>query len=417
MSKEIPGIYNWTRHDGPSMPVRSPRPRVEIDDETWRDGIQGTHVVHHPNTNQKALYIERAVTLGFIDHLDIGFPASGPMHRDEIVTLIDFSQKKKLPVTFSTAGRGAAIDDIKSIIEIAQRTGENVEADLFIDVSYLRADVEGWSRDERLRQTMRNIVLAKKEGLSVMFVPERASVTSPKELLEACVMAADEGVDRIAFADTTGALTPHGTSQLLRTMFENLGKRYPKIRFDFHEHDDLNMGIANCVVAAMEGIDRLHATARGIGERAGNVSLEKLLVVLNLQGFRDVDTSHIQAFARMAADILSVPIVSHEPIVGEKSPETASGVHASTYEKVRKGENLPPIYFAYDPRDVGLTAKVRIGPVSGLANVYAYCAELGIRDVTEEKAREVLDLAKKNWSLLSADEVRNVIGRTHLSGK
>ena len=141
------------------------------------------------------------------------------------------------------------------------------------------------------------------------------------------------------------------------------------------------------------------------------MSLEQLVVVLNVEGFRAIDTSHVQTFARMAANILSVPIASHEPIVGEKSTETASGVHASTYEKVRKGGNWPPIYFAYDPKDVGLTAQVRIGPVSGLANVYAYCQELGIRGITEEKARELLDLAKENWSLLSADEVRKIIGR------
>lgn len=171
------------------------------------------------------------------------------------------------------------------------------------------------------------------------------------------------------------------------------------------------MGIANCIVAAMEGIDRLHATSRGIGERAGNVELEQLLVVLNLQGLREVDTPQMQKFAKMAAEILSVPILSHEAIVGERSTETASGVHASTYEKVRQGENLPPIYFPYRPEDVGLIPHVRIGPMSGLSNVYAYCEEIGIKNISEERAMEILDVAKNNWGLLSEAEVKGILGR------
>jgi len=410
------GIYNWEKHDGPDKPIRRLKSCIEIDDETWRDGMQGTQVVHHPTTEQKMHYIKTAAELGYVDHFDIGFPASGSLQRDEIVHLIEASKKTNL--TFSAAGRGAAVDDVKAIIEVAQRSGKEVEADLFLDASSLRSNIEQWDRNEKLRQLRRNIVFAKREGLPVMFVPERASATSPQELLEVCVMAADEGVDRIAIADTTGVLTPYGTSKLLRTIFEEIGKKYTNIKFDFHEHQDLNMGIANCITAAMEGVDRLHATARGIGERAGNVELEQLLVVLNLQGFRDVKTSQIQAFAKMAANILSLPIGSHESIVGEKSTETASGVHASTYEKVRKGGNIAHIYFPYNPEDVGLKPRVRVGPLSGLANVYAYCAELGIRDVTEEKAREILDIAKKNWGLLSEEDIKNVLGRGgDISGK
>lgn len=411
MNVETGTTYDWRKHEGPQQPIRNPTPPVEIDDETWRDGMQGTQTPRHPNAEQKAKYIKTAAELGYVDHFDIGFPASGPSHRREIIYLINFAHRQRLNLTFSAAGRGAAVDDVKSILEVAQKTGLPLRADLFLDTSSMRASVEDWNREEKLRQTMKNIAFLKKEGLSVMFVPERASVTWPAELLEACTMAAEEGVDRIAIADTTGVLDPTGTQNLFREMFGNIGKRYPKIKFDFHEHNDLGMGTANCVVAAMEGVDGLHATARGIGERAGNVKLEELLVVLNIKGLREIDGVRIQEFARMAADILNIPIGSHEPIVGQRSTETASGVHASTYEKVRKGENLPDIYFPFSPKDYGLTPLVRVGPLSGLANVHAFCEGLGIKNVTEKEAQEVLTVAKGEWRLLSEQDVRKIIGR------
>lgn len=411
MSIERGIIYDWGQYKGSEGPVRSPRPPIQIDDETWRDGMQGTQASRRPSREQKADYIKTATEFGYVDNLDIGFPASGLIHREEMVFLIDFAIKQKLKVTFSAAGRGAAIDDGRSILEVAQKVGIPLRADLFLDASSMRASVEGWDREEKLRQTMRNIAFLKREGLPVMFVPERASVTCPQELFEACTMVAEEGVDRIAIADTTGVLDPVGTQNLFREVFEKIGKNYPGIKFDFHGHNDLGMGTANCIVAATEGVDCLHATARGIGERVGNVKLEELLVVLSIKGLRKIDGSRIQEFAKIAADILSLPIASHEPIVGQRSTETASGVHASTYEKIEKGSNLPDIYFPFSPKDYGLTPLVMIGPLSGFANVRVFCEKLGIKDITEEKAREILDVARSEWKLLLEEDVRSIVGR------
>lgn len=410
MRNQAAGIYDWNNHQAAVEPVRQPSDQVEIDDETWRDGMQGTHVETHPATEAKEIYIDQLSTLGYADHLDIGFPATGVLHRNEIIHLINSSYAKNHKLTFSVAGRGAAVDDARAILEVSQKTGRTLEADLFLDGSTLRAELEGWDKAEMIKQLKRNIIHLKKEGLLVMFVPERASATSPEELFELCTAAADSGADRIAIADTTGVLTPYGTSNIFRETFTQLGKKYPNLKFDFHEHEDLGMGLANCVVAAKEGVDRLHATARGVGERAGNVHLERLLIVLHLQGFRDVNTREIQKFAKLAADILSVPIADHEPIVGAQATETASGVHAHTYQKGIKGKGAH-IYLPYNPEDIGQTPGVRIGPMSGLSNVYAYCKFLGMGAITEECALEVLSLAKEKWGLLPESVVRDVAGR------
>lgn len=397
--------YNWGQHPAVSEPVRPPSPSVELDNETWRDGMQGSQVVRHPSTEKKQRYLRAAANLGYSDHFDIGFPAAGAKQAAEIVTLIDFSTREGLDLTFSAAGRGAAEGDARAIIDVAQKTGESVEADLFFDASSFRAEVERWDRRDKLRQLRENIELVKRQGLPVMFVPERASDTSPEELYEVCTAAADAGADRIGIADTRGILTPNSAQTLFRSIFQNIGTRYPDMKFDFHGHNDLAMGIANCLVAAQEGIDRLHATSRGIGERSGNVPLEQLIVILNLEGFRPADTRKMQEFAHLASNILSVPISSHEPIIGKESTTTASGVHANAYGK----DSTHKIYLPIPPESIGLDAHVRIGPMSGLSNVYAYCNEIGIRGITEEEAITVLAYAKSNGGLLSSDVVKHIL--------
>jgi 2-isopropylmalate synthase len=413
MAIEVNGVYNWAKFKATSSPIRERVSRVAIDDETWRDGMQGTHLSVHPGTEQRQRYIESAARHGYIDHLDIGFPASGPQQRRQLIEIINFSQRERLGVTFSAAGRAAARGDVEAVDTVAQSTGVPVEADLFFDVSSLRAKVEGWDREEMIRKVAENIKFAKEHGLPVMFVPERASVTHPDELFEACRIAAEAGADRIAIADTTGVLTPSATRNLFRGFFATVGLDHPDVAVDFHEHNDLGMGTANCVVAAEEGVERLHATARGIGERAGNVALEQLLVVLNLEGFRNTDTRQLQEYTKMAAELLSVPIQSHEPLVGEESTATASGVHASTYGK-SSSENqrdLPPIYFAVPPSDIGLEPHVKIGPMSGMANVHGFCREVGVDGITDADAQKLLSVAKERWALLSKEDVLGILGR------
>jgi 2-isopropylmalate synthase len=413
MTSERPSNYNWANFKAPGTPVRERRPRIEIDNETWRDGMQGTQVGIHPSVENRAMYLLTTARNGYSDHFDIGFPASGSQQKADIIHLINFSQKERLGLTFSAAGRAAVRGDVQAVLDVAESTGIPVEADLFLDPSSLRAHVEGWNRNEMIQKMRENIAFAKKHGLPVMFVPERASVTSPEQLFDVCRIAADEGADRIGIADTTGVLTPQATSNLFRGVMDQIGNRYPDIKLDFHEHDDLQMGIGNCVVAVSEGVDRLHATSRGIGERAGNVALEQLLVVLNLQGFRDVDTHKMHTYTQMAADLLSVPLQSHEPLVGPQAFETASGVHASTIKKDgRLNNGHPPIYFPISPESVGLKATIKIGPMSGRANVTAYCAQNGIGDVSDTDAQRIVSYAKERWALLSKNDVLAILGKT-----
>src|SRR5687768_8319537 len=120
MPQEIEN-YNWAKHKGLKRAVKSPASRIEIDDETWRDGLQGTQLMQHPSVDKKIEYLDIAARRGYINHADIGFPASGERHRGEIGKIIDHVTNEKLPLTLSTAGRGAAKDDVVAILQLAQK--------------------------------------------------------------------------------------------------------------------------------------------------------------------------------------------------------------------------------------------------------------------------------------------------------
>ncbi|HXF91034.1 MAG TPA: hypothetical protein VNJ29_03790, partial [Candidatus Nitrosotenuis sp.] len=231
------------------------------------------------------------------------------------------------------------------------------------------------------------------------------------ELQEGISVAIDSGADRICVADTTGELEPQGTANLFRWIFENIGNKNPNLKFEFHEHNDFDMGTANCMVAVREGVDAIHATGGGVGERTGNVRLETLIGVLTQKGLLAANTKSLQEFAQYTADMLSLRISPFEPFIGKLSTSTSSGIHSDEYIKSKTG-NFRNLYLPFDPEEFGLIEVIGIGPTSGISNVRAFCQRHGIEDVSEEKAIEVLNYAKSNWGLLSDSTVMRILGRT-----
>jgi len=401
--------YDWSKHDGPTSPVRAPAFPVEVDDETLRDGLQGTQLETHPSLEQKIQYLTAVAC--FVDHADIGFPGSERNHQREIIELIRYTEAKRLGITLSTAARGSVEADIKPIIDISHSLdGYPLEADIFLDASQDRAEVEGWNRDEKICQLVSNIKLLKQHRLPVMFVAERATSTSPDELLEVFKIAADLGVERVCIADTQGRAESRAISNLVRWSIAELGASYPELKFDGHFHNDRGLGVSNCLVAANEGVNRVHATTFCIGERAGNVDLTTLVVNLEQDGHREADLSGLVRFSQLASHILNFPIPSNAPIVGETAFATGSGVHASALKKESGINSATGIYFPFPPRTVGAEPKVRIGPFSGESNVVMVLNELGI-EYDPKVVEAVLREAKQQRGLLPNDYVERIAER------
>lgn len=416
--KEKNGIYDWSKHIE-VVKSENGKPdqtsRVEIDDETLRDGLQGTQIEQHPSTEEKKIYLEWASR--FVEHADIGFPGSEEEHQQEILELIKHSIARRLEITLSCAARGAASEDVKPIVDISEALGGYpLEADLFLDGSKYRAQKEGWERKERLAQLAQNIKLLNEHSLPVMFVAERATSTPPEELFETCQIAADLGVERMCFADTQGKASYQAVTNMFQWGYKEIGSRYPNLKWDFHGHNDLGLGVVNCLAASQEGVDRVHATSFGIGERSGNVDLATTLTVLNLKGFRQTDLTKLKDFSRIASEILHFPIPRNAPVIGESAHATSSGVHSAPLDKAE--DKFSDIYFAYDPGIVGGEPKVEVGRFSGAATVRYKLKALSI-PFNEEMVMEILDVAKKGRGFLSETTIRGIAQRhlNHISEK
>lgn len=396
--------FDWSNLKISQKPIRQRKKHVEIDDETWRDGLQGTQVKVHPSAQHKFYYLNEAAKLGYIDHADIGFPASSREHFKEVDYIIRNVLENNLTITLSCAARASSESDILPIIELAKKYKYPLEADIFLDVSSVRAKHQGWDRKKMLLNLYRNVRLLKKEKIPVMFVPERATATPPDELYEAINNVLLEGADRICLPDTQGLADSEVISNIFRWAFIEF-KKFRNVKWDFHGHNDLGLSLSNSLTAASEGIDRVHATAFCIGERSGNVDLAILLVNFNFRGFRKDNTTQILKYVDVASEILRFEVPSNYPIIGENAFDTASGVHASAYLAESK---IPhSIYFPYNPDVIGRKSRMRVGPFSGQANVIGYAKQLGMV-ISPEISLKILDYAKNNLSLISEKTFRRL---------
>lgn len=401
-----PGVYDWAKHEGPIGPVRSPQDYVELDDESLRDGPQGQQLREHPPINNKKIYLAMMSGFGFIDHADIAIPASDPKLISEAGELIEFTMHNNLPITLSIAGRGGLREDISPIIGLSDRYGIPLEADIFLDPTKLRAEKNSWDRDEMIGNLKKNILDLKAHGLKVMYVPERSTSAPPDELFEVCQIAADLGVDRICIADTTGVATDKAVRNIFRWSFEEIGKHYPDIKWDFHEHNDRGLQMGNCLAASDEGVNRLHGTMHDIGERVGNPNLLVLNYNLTLEGFRHDNLVNIGEAADVSARLFDYKPPHNTPVYGDDAPVMVSGIHTDTgVKELRRGETTN-IYFVTPPEAVGRKPIIKVGPLSGKANAEYVLGQLGFENPSKALMADILTYAKDERKVLTDDEIK-----------
>ena len=170
-------------------------------------------------------------------------------------------------------------------------------------------------------------------------------------------------------------------------------------------------GQADALERAIEaGADRIHGTALGVGERAGNAPMDLLLVNCRLQGWIDNDLTAMPAYVAAAAKALEVDIPHNYPVLGRDAFETGTGVHASAVIKAfRKGDVLlaDAVYSGVPAHMVGLEQTIAVGPMSGKSNATFVLEKLGI-EPTEARVQAVLAAGKTSKRLLTDAEIRAV---------
>lgn len=398
-------IYDWNRASGGDL---SPaRPKVELDDETLRDGLQSPSV-ESPPLEQKVEILHRMAELG-IESANIGLPGAGPHVTADVLRLAQEIADHKLPILPNCAAR-TVIQDIQPIVDVAQETGIVIEAACFIGSSPIRHYAENWNLDKVLKLSVEAVEFAAGEGLPVMFVTEDTTRAKPEDLRRLYTAAVEAGARRVCIADTVGHATPNGAGNVVRFIREVVDATGEDVKVDWHGHRDRGLSVINSLAAAEAGADRLHGTALGIGERVGNTPIDLLLVNMKLLGWIDRDLSRLPAYCRLVAEATNTPLVDNYPVIGKDAFRTGTGVHAAAVIKARqKGDDwlADRIYSGVPASFFGRRQIIEVGPMSGESNVVFWLEQHGI-EPAPDLVGTIFRRAKNSRRILREDEILEI---------
>jgi 2-isopropylmalate synthase len=398
-------IYDWNAAND-AVDYRRLRP-VELDDETLRDGLQCPSVTDPPIA-AKIRILNLMCELG-IHTADIGLPGAGPRAESDVRALAFEIARNNLPIRANCAARTVRAD-VEPIARITQETGVPIEACTFIGSSPIRQYAEDWTLDLMMKATEDAVRFATAEGLAVMYVTEDTTRARPDTLKQLYTLAIECGAARICLADTVGHATPAGAHQLVRFIREQvIAPTGRDVKLDWHGHRDRGLGLANTLAAIEAGVDRVHGTALGIGERVGNTEMDLLLINLKLLGMHDRDLSRLPAYCHAVSDATGVPIPPSYPCMGEDAFRTGTGVHAAAIIKAKlKGDDwlVDHVYSGVPAALFGLHQRIDISHVSGMSNVKHWLAEHGYDTADEGLCQHVFGLAKRTSRVLTEAEIR-----------
>ncbi|MEE2888311.1 MAG: LeuA family protein [Planctomycetota bacterium] len=397
-------IYDWNT-DGDDFQPSKP---VDLNDETLRDGLQSPSV-SDPSVERKLELLHLMESLG-IEGVNLGLPGAGGRPREDILRLAQEIADQGMKIRPNVACR-TLIHDIEPVVELTQRAGIAIEVAAFIGSSSIRQFTEGWEVEKLLEHTDTSLSFCRDNDLPVMYVTEDTSRAQPDTVRRLYTLAMELGARRLCVCDTVGHSTPAGAYAVIKFVADLAAAVDPEIQIDWHGHRDRGLGIANCLAAIRAGADRIHATALGIGERAGNAEMDQLLVNLRLLGWIDNDLARLNEYISVSADAVGITVPNNYPVFGDDAFETGTGVHAAAVIKAyKKGDSelADMVYSGVPAGMVGLQQKIRVGPMSGRSNVSWVLERMGV-EASEEVIQKVLDAGKSSKRLLTDQQIRDLL--------
>lgn len=257
------------------------------------------------------------------------------------------------------------------------------------------------SPEEHLADIRRSIDYANSLGIAVNVYLEDWSngMRNSKEYVHFMVSHLKElNIRRIMLPDTLGILDPDETFDFCKEMIDT----YPDVQFDFHAHNDYDLAIANVFHALKAGIDCVHTTVNGLGERAGNAPLSSVIAtVKDHLGMKTVvNESMLNRVSKIVESFSGIRIPTNKPLIGEFVFTQCSGVHAD-------GDNKNKLYFNdLLPERFGRTRVYALGKTSGKANIKANLEDLGIElnaDALKKVTERVIELADHKETVTAED--------------
>lgn len=398
-------IYDWNVADGGT---RKPPQTIFFDDETLRDGLQSPSVTT-PAIEDKIRIFHLMEDLG-IDIADIGLPGAGPHVAANVLRLAQEKVDARMRINLCCAAR-TVVADIQPIVDVSQKAGVPIRADVFIGSSPIRRYAEDWDLDRMLKHTREAVSFAVRHGLPVMYVTEDTMRADPETVRALYTTAIECGARTVCVCDTVGHAVPDGARALIRFVREIVAKTGRTVRVEWHGHQDRGLGVINSIAALEAGADCVHGTGLGIGERCGNTPMDQLLVNLKLMGWIDNDLRKLADYCRAVSRACRVPIPKNYPVVGDDAFETGTGVHAAAVIKAfKKGDAwLANRVYSGVPADAfGFEQRIRVGPMCGKSNVVWWLEKNGV-EPTAERVDRIFAAAKAATRLLTDEEIREIL--------
>lgn len=317
--------------------------KIEIFDTTLRDGEQvpGCQL----KTEEKVIIARELEALG-VDVIEAGFPISSP---GDFLSVVEISKAVKEPVVCGlTRSKKEDIDVAAEALRHAKRgrihTGIGSS-----DVHILHKFRS--TREQVLGQGAWATQYAKDKGYEVEFYAEdagRADLPFLAKLVEAVIAA---GADVVNIPDTTGYCLPHLYGKRIQYLMENV-KNIDKAVISVHCHNDLGMATANTISGLINGARQAEVTINGIGERAGNTSLEEVAMTLkvhkDLDLYTNIKSERIFELSHLVSSMMRMPVQANKAIVGRNAFAHSSGIHQDGF--LKHAEN----YEIINPADVGV---------------------------------------------------------------
>lgn len=402
-------VYDWNEVGRRGRPIPKD---ITLFDETLRDGLQNPSVAG-PSIEKKLKLLHLMAKVG-IHVADIGLPGSSQRAFDDVLRMCREITENRLPIRVACAGR-TVVSDITSMIEISQRTGMPVELYAFIGSSPIRQLMEAWDISLIAQRSAEAIDAGVKAGLPVVYAMEDTTRSRPDVLETLFKVAIEHGASRLCLCDTVGCATPDGVRNLIGFTQAIVAGSGASVGIDWHGHNDRGLALENALWALEFGADRVHGTALGIGERAGNAAMELILLNLKLLGLLEhQDLAHLIEYCTTAADAVGWQVPINYPLVGRDAFRTATGVHAAAIIKAEsKGDAwlADRIYSSVPAGMFGRKQEICVGYMSGASNV-----EYWLRQRKIEPSNELVDaiLAKvKGTDHTLTDEEIHVLVDQH----
>jgi 2-isopropylmalate synthase len=366
--------------------------KIEIFDTTLRDGEQvpGCQLA----TEEKIVIARELEALG-VDVIEAGFPISSP---GDFLSVIGISRAVKEPVVCGlTRAKQEDIDVAAEALRYAKRgrihTGIGSS-----DVHILHKFRS--TREQVLEQGIWAVEYAKSKGFEVEFYAEdagRADLPFLAQMVEAVINA---GADVVNIPDTTGYCLPHLYGKRIQYLFDNVSN-IDKAAISVHCHNDLGMATANTIEGIIHGARQVEVTINGIGERAGNTSLEEVVMTIkthqDLEMYTNIKTERIYEVSKLVSKLMRMPVQPNKAIVGSNAFAHSSGIHQDGF--LKHAEN----YEIINPADVGVSSSsILLTARSGRAALKHRLEILGYKIEGAD-----LDLVYENFLIL-ADEKKQV---------